>query len=203
MKDFWNERFSQKEYIYGELPNEYLKDKIHMLKPGKALFPAEGEGRNAVYTATLGWEVTAFDSSDAGKTKALQLAQKNHVTIRYELTDFEQADFQAESFDLLVLIYTHQPENKRKEYHRKLAQYIRPGGHLILEGFSKAHIKNQQENPQAGGPGDISMLYDLSELKEDFKGFEWIETLQTETILSEGNYHKGKADVVRIFATKK
>lgn len=74
--DFWDERYSRDEFIYGEQPNEYLKQKLAQLAPGKALFAAEGEGRNAVFAAKSGWIVSAFDQSEAGKTKAKLLAEK-------------------------------------------------------------------------------------------------------------------------------
>ena len=67
---FWDERFSAKEYIYGTEPNEYVKEQLAKLKPGRILFAAEGEGRNAVYAATKSWDVVAFDPSKAGKQKA-------------------------------------------------------------------------------------------------------------------------------------
>ena len=71
MKEMWNERYAQKTFAYGEEPNVFLKEQLIEIKPGKALFPAEGEGRNAVYTATLGWKVNAFDLSKEGKQKAI------------------------------------------------------------------------------------------------------------------------------------
>jgi hypothetical protein len=65
--DFWDQRYSQSDFVYGKKPNEYLKAKLVDLKPGRILFPAEGEGRNAIFAAKLGWDVFAFDSSIEGK----------------------------------------------------------------------------------------------------------------------------------------
>ncbi len=81
--DFWNERYSSDEYIFGANPNEYFKSKIAELKPGRILVPAAGEGRDAVYVATLGWEVMSFDLSEIGKAKALKLAVLQNVNIDY------------------------------------------------------------------------------------------------------------------------
>ena len=61
MKEFWNERYSQEAYAYGTEPNAFFKSRIDQLSPGKLLLPAEGEGRNAVYAATKGFEVSAYD----------------------------------------------------------------------------------------------------------------------------------------------
>lgn len=70
MKEFWNNRYAREEYFYGTMPNEYLKQKLAPLPAGTILFGAEGEGRNAVYAATQGWQVSAFDQSIRGKEEA-------------------------------------------------------------------------------------------------------------------------------------
>ena len=74
MKQFWDNRYAQEKWAYGKEPNTYIKEKLSLFKTGKVLFPAEGEGRNAVYAAKLGWEVSAFDYSFKGKEKADRLA---------------------------------------------------------------------------------------------------------------------------------
>lgn len=200
---FWDERYEQEQYVYGESPNEYLKNKLTGLQVGKALFPLEGEGRNAVFAAKMGWQSFAFDQSSEGKKKAELLAKKNGVQIEYVVSDVENISYPENSFDALVLIYAHFPLNERKRYHQKLGSYLKKGGILIIEGFSKNHIDLQKENPNVGGPKEVEMLYDLEELKSDFKGFDFIEAYQTETKLNEGLYHVGKAAVIRFLAIKK
>ena len=79
MKNFWDERYSNKEFVYGTLPNQFFKDQLDKLKPGKILMVGEGEGRNAVYAAKLGWQVDAIDSSNVAKEKAAKLAELNKV----------------------------------------------------------------------------------------------------------------------------
>lgn len=201
--NFWDERYGSEEFIYGKEPNEYFKEKIQELPIGKALFPAEGEGRNAVYAAKLGWKVSAFDQSKSAKKKALSLAEQSEVLIDYEVLNMDNCDYQSGTFDALTFIYAHFPVESRRNYHRQLTQYLRKDGHIILEAFSKKHTENQKQNPNAGGPGDIDMLYDLEELKEDFEGFEFLEAYETKTELSEGEHHKGNATVIRILAQKK
>jgi ubiquinone/menaquinone biosynthesis C-methylase UbiE len=203
MNDFWNERYSQEAYAYGETPNEYLKSKLASISTGKILFPAEGEGRNAVYAATLGWDVVAFDSSKEGKKKALSLAQKQAVSIDYLVEEISNIEFEDESFDAIALVFVHTPQLHRAAYHQKIASFLKSGGILILEGFSKAHARFQHENPLAGGPKDSAMLFDIEELKQDFSNFDIVEAHQTETNLHEGLYHQGKASVVRLFIIKK
>ena len=73
--DFWNERYAQKEFVYGTQPNTFFKEQLDKLDTGNILLPAEGEGRNAVFAASQGWDVLAFDISESGKKKAIQLAK--------------------------------------------------------------------------------------------------------------------------------
>ena len=100
MQDMWNQRFSAEEYYYGKAPNPYFKDRIGQLPPGSILMPAEGEGRNGVYAARLGWNVTAVDFSEAGRKKALELAKENNVTLEYLLGDIAAFDFGKEQYDV-------------------------------------------------------------------------------------------------------
>ena len=113
MKEFWDDRFSNEEYYYGREPNLFFKNAIDELKPGKLFLPGEGEGRNAIYAAKLGWDVLAVDYSMAGVTKAMKLAAENNVTIRYETSDLLR--YQAkESFDAIAVIFVHfQPDDRK------------------------------------------------------------------------------------------
>src|SRR6187401_2388274 len=89
----WDDRFSQEGFAYGEQPNNYLKEQLEKLNAGTILFPAEGEGRNAVFAAKLGWKVSAFDISAEGKNKALRLAQANNVTIDYQVGQLQVLNY--------------------------------------------------------------------------------------------------------------
>jgi cyclopropane fatty-acyl-phospholipid synthase-like methyltransferase len=203
MKTFWDERYQQENYVYGTEPNLFFKECISQLPAGKLLLPAEGEGRNAVFAAQHGWSVTAFDQSEAGKTKAMLLAAEKGVVITYDVLDIANMDYPSEKFDAAALIYVHFPDHVRQEYHRKIADKIKPGGSLILEAFCKNNLPYRTANPSVGGPDQLSMLFDLEALKQDFPGFLWEIAHETEIYLNEGNYHKGKAMVVRLFGIKK
>lgn len=194
---FWNERYAKEEFIYGTQPNVFIKEQLNKLHSGKILFPAEGEGRNAVHAATQGWGVVAFDISEKGREKALGLAKKNCVYIDYQHTDV--LDFQSDiKFDAICLCYAHFPAEIRKQVHHHLMQFLRPGGIVIFEGFAKAQL-----GKPSGGPKNLEMLFSLEEIKVEFPqlGFE---VLKEETIeLLEGNFHKGKAEVIRFVGIKK
>ena len=124
MKDKWNERYANEAYAYGEQANEYLKQCLIQFSPGKVLFPAEGEGRNAVFAAQMGWDVSAFDLSDEGQKKAMKLAEKKNATINYQVGDYKNMNFQKGEFDAIALIYAHFPAAVKSAIHKDLAEYL-------------------------------------------------------------------------------
>ena len=203
MKEKWDDRYGNKEFAYGEIPNNYLKEQLITIPVGKMLFPAEGEGRNSVYAATLGWTVFAFDLSVEGKKKAIQLAGKHHVEIKYEVGEFQSLTYQANQFDAIALIYAHFPADKKSSYHRILTTWLRPGGMLIFEAFSKRHLDYNSRNEQVGGPKDIDMLFSLDEIQSDFENFEILELMEQEIVLQEGLFHNGKGSVIRFTGRKR
>lgn len=200
--DRWNDRFSQKEYAYGMEPNIYLKEQLEKLSVGQILFPAEGEGRNAVFAAKLGWNVSAFDISDEGRNKALLLAEANHVSIDYKVGKLDTLQYTEEQFDAIALIYAHFPAEIKSTYHKALTQYLRKGGIVIFEAFSKKHIEYQQQNENVGGPKDLASLFSIDEIKADFANCKFIELEEKEIELNEGLYHNGKGSVIRFVAVK-
>lgn len=198
MKTFWNDRYSEKDYAYGEEPNAFFADLIGKLPAGNLILPAEGEGRNAVYAASLGWKVNAFDSSDAGKTKAILLADKKGVTIDYIVDDAVSIFYDDNSADVIAFIFAHFPPAVRKQIHHKAIQWLKPGGKIILEAFNPNQLNNS-----SGGPKDVSMLYTEEMIRNDFEGLD-IEIIQSvRTRLNEGKYHKGIADTIQFAGTKK
>jgi len=201
--DRWNDRFGKEEYAYGEEPNLYLKEQLEKLKPGRILFPAEGEGRNAVFAARLGWSVSAFDISQEGKKKALRLASAHQVHIDYQLGELQNLPYEPEQFDAMGLIYAHFPAGIKSSYHRQLDRYLRTGGTVIFEAFSKKHAGYLAKNEKVGGPKDVEMLFSIEELQADFKNYEIIELAELEIELSEGSFHVGLGSVIRFTGRKK
>lgn len=201
--DIWEERYSAQEFAYGKEPNVYLQERLQGLKPGKILFPADGEGRNSVYAASLGWEAFAFDLSAAGRNKALQLAESRNVKINYQVGDFTELGYKPEEFDAIALIYAHFPSAIKSTYHKKLSSYLKKGGTLIFEAFSKSHIAYNSKNPAVGGPRDLATLFSVEEIHSDFHDFEIIELAEKEVELNEGVYHIGLGSVIRFTGIKK
>jgi SAM-dependent methyltransferase len=198
MKESWDERYSTSEYIYGVTPNMFFKKFIDYNQPGRILIPADGEGRNSVYAAQKGWEVTAFDYSSKAREKALNLAKINNVIIDYHLMDFAEYKPDGELFDFIALIFVHIPVENRAEYHHKIINSLKSGGLICLEAFTKEQI-----NYTSGGPKILDLLYSKELLLEDFKELEILLLEERSIIISEGNLHEGEAKVIDLIARKK
>lgn len=199
----WDERYKKEEFAYGMAPNNYLKEQLEKLVPGNILFGAEGEGRNAVFAAQKGWNVSAFDISTEGRNKATRLAEVNNVKIDYRLGLLETLHFAEDEFDAIALIYAHFPAGIKSVYHKTLSRYLRKGGILIFEAFSKRHLEYLERNENVGGPKDINMLFSTEEIKNDFPDYEIIELTESEIELSEGLFHNGTGSVIRFTGRKK
>lgn len=197
MKQFWNERYAEKEFAYGKEPNQFLKEYVHLLPLGKILFVAEGEGRNAVFVAQNGFEVVAFDYSESAKSKALTLAKEQNVQIDYIVSDVMDVSFEPESFDAIVFIFAHFPAVIRKQAHQKLVSFLKPGGKIIFEAFEKNQLQFT-----SGGPKELAMLFSEDEVKNEFLSinFNFLETVII--ALEEGPFHQGKGAVIRFIGTK-
>jgi ubiquinone/menaquinone biosynthesis C-methylase UbiE len=197
MKEIWESRYAEDEYIYGTEPNRFFKEFIDANSPCKILLPAEGEGRNAVYAALKGWEVVAFDQSEQARIKALKLAEKNHVTIDYTVKDIFDFNYPEESFDAIGLIYLHLPSEIKKPALNKLFSFLKPEGKVIMEVFHKEQLKNT-----SGGPKIEDLLYDIEELEDIFLQFNFSKFEKYNILLDEGKLHQGNAEVIRIEAMK-
>lgn len=197
MENLWDQRYASDSYIYGTEPNDWFVEKLKIMKKGRLLLPAEGEGRNAVWAAGEGWDVTAFDQSPEAKTKALRLADEKSVNIEYLVKDLRCFRGEENSYDVIALIYVHMPSDFRTKVHNELMKLLKPGGCLIFEAFSKAQLPNS-----SGGPKNIDLLYDADELKSDFSTLKLLEFHNVRVHLEEGEFHKGIANVIRIFARK-
>jgi 2-polyprenyl-3-methyl-5-hydroxy-6-metoxy-1,4-benzoquinol methylase len=197
MDNFWDNRYSTDEFVYGKEPNAFFKSVISTIPPGKLLVPAAGEGRDAVYAAGLGWKVFAFDQSVIARQKALRYAKEENVDIQYETKTITDFDFTVDTYDAIALTYFHLPLPTREIFHRNLQATLNQNGLIILEAFNPKQIGNT-----SGGPADISMLMTVDSLRREFSGLHIEECVEEQIILSEGNGHSGKADVVRFIGKK-
>lgn len=199
----WDERYKEEQFAYGKEPNLFFKEWLGKYTPGAILMPAEGEGRNGVYAAEQGWQVTAFDQSVEGRAKALLLAEERGVSIEYVVGDLEVLDFDKERFDAIGLIYAHVDGDKKAAFHKKLDTCLKPGGVVIFEAFSKTHVQYNSADPKVGGPKDVDMLYSIDDITTCFGNYEVLLLEESEVVLNEGVYHNGKGAVVRFVGRKK
>jgi SAM-dependent methyltransferase len=203
MHQKWDERYQEPGFAYGKTPNVFFAAWLPRFKPGAILMPADGEGRNGVFAAQLGWQVTACDLSIEGQSKALQLAAEKGVTLEYQVGDMEQLHFENASFDAMALIYAHFPGDRKSAIHRQLDNYIKPGGILIFEAFSKQHLDYVLRNPAVGGPRDIATLFSKEELLADFNNYEVLLLEDVAIDLQEGKYHNGQGSVIRFVGRRR
>ena len=197
MQEQWNKRYSETNYLYGKEPNLFLKEQIEKLNPGKLLLLGEGDGRNSVFAAKLGWRVDAFDFSQSAKEKALKYAEKENVSINYYVQDLETAELKENNYDAVGIIFLHLPEDLREIVHHKALKSLKPNGVVIIEVFEKEQLKYG-----SGGPKDIDMLYSLEDIYTDFSELNVQKFTKERIILKEGPLHSGPAAVIRFLAQK-
>ncbi len=196
-KEHWNDRYSNDEFIYGKEPNKFFEEELNKLNLGKILMLGEGEGRNAVYAASLGWSVDAVDQSEAGKVKAMQLSSERKVKINYYVEDLYSYTPEQNHYDAAVFIFLHLEERLRSIVFKKAIDSLKPGGKIILEVFEKNQIKYD-----SGGPKDEELLYSLEDISEELIELNFEKFSKEIVILDEGKYHQGKASVIRFVGEK-
>jgi SAM-dependent methyltransferase len=198
MQEFWNERYQHPEFVYGTEPNTYFKQQLDGLKPGSLILPADGEGRNAVYAASLGWDVTAVDYSIEAHKKALSLAAQNQVNITYHVSDLAAFNFGTAVYDAAAFIYVHLPRSIIEEVYQNVIASLKPGAPVMVEVYSV-----NQLGRDSGGPKDIRVLYTENRLRELLAGTNIQALGEHEIELHEGAHHVGKAMVLRALAIRR
>jgi SAM-dependent methyltransferase len=194
----WNEKYQGKDYFYGTEPNDFLSSIASTwTTPKKILCIAEGEGRNAVFLARLGHQVSAIDSSSVARDKALALAEANNLHIDYQLADLNEFDFGIEQWDVIVSIFCHLPATLRQKVHQGVEAGLVTDGLFIMEAYNP-----KQLDFATGGPKDINLLYNLDTIKQDFTKLDWQQCQSIERFIHEGQGHNGKSAVIQIVAQK-
>lgn len=193
----WDVRYATEEFVYGTTPNDFLKASAHLLPPGQILCLAEGEGRNSVFLAGLGYRVTAVDSSAVGLAKAQQLARTSGVALETLVADLADYRITPNFWDGVVSIFCHVPAGIRRALHQDIVAGLKPGGVLILE----AYTPNQLEH-RTGGPPNPALLMNLVELQSELAGLEFLHAVEVEREIIEGSLHTGLGAVVQVVARK-
>jgi hypothetical protein len=193
----WDERYSVDEYVYGTEPNGFLADHAEMLS-GPVLSLAEGEGRNAVFLASLGLAVHAVDGSDVGLKKARKLATTKGVEIQTEVADLAAFEPEAGRYGAVISISAHLPSVIRTRLYPLVESCLLPGGIILLEAYSEAQIERD-----TGGPKDLDMLMSIEKIEREFPNCEPVLLQEIEREVREGSYHTGMASVVQYIGRKR
>jgi SAM-dependent methyltransferase len=193
----WDERYSEPGFAYGTAPNEFIAAMAERLPPGRILSLAEGEGRNAVYLAAKGYQVTGVDGSEVGLRKAAQLAAERGVAVTLIHADLSTFEIVPEQWDGIVACYCHLPPALRIPLHRAAVRGLKSGGVFLLEAFSKEQLAYG-----TGGPQELDMLMSLDELQEELAGLTFVHAVRKERDVREGSKHSGLASVVQLLGIK-
>ena len=194
IKERWDERYDRDMYIYGKAPTAFLKAKIKVIKKGKALVLAMGEGRNAVYLAENGFDVTGVDISEVAIEKCKKLAGERNTTLNTVVADLTNYDMGKAQYDLVTNFYYYDPS-----IFPQVIEALKPGGMFILEQFSVDHLKYRETS--RFGPRNPDYLVKPNELLVHFKSLRILYYEDTVVALDEG-MHKGTAAVIRLIAQK-
>lgn len=195
---FWNERYNRAEFVYGTEPNDFLRAEAGRIKPaGRVLCLAEGEGRNAVYLARQGLQVTGVDGSQEGLKKLDKLAAENKVTIETVCADLADFDMGVAQWDAIVSVWCHLPQPLRRQVHAQCVRALKHSGVLLLEAYTPHQLQFK-----TGGPQVVEMMMTADALREEFSGLDFLLLHEIEREIHEGPGHGGKSAVVQVVARK-
>lgn len=196
-RSFWDQRFAAPEYIFGTEPNRFLVSQAHRLQPGmRVLDVACGEGRNTVWLAGQGCQVTAFDLSPIALAKARSLAEQRAVAVDFLESSVDDWRWEPGAFDAVVCIFIQFAEQaQRARLFDGLHRALSPGGLVLLQGYTPAQLAYR-----TGGPGQLSHMYTAGMLREAFSRLDILELREHEAELSEGSKHVGRSALVDLVA---
>jgi Methyltransferase domain len=193
----WNERYSQAEYVYGKNPNDFLVEVVQQIPKGRVLCLADGEGRNGVYLAQQGCQVTTVDASPIGLEKAQKLAAERSVSIETVVADLAEFPIQPDAWDAIVSIFCHLPPTIRAHVHRQVVTGLRSGGVFVLEAYTPRQLAFK-----TGGPPTAELTMELATLQQELKGLAFNHAVELERDIQEGLFHRGRSAVVQVVAVK-
>lgn len=194
----WNERYQREEYVYGMSPNIFLQASLLAIPKGKVLSLAEGEGRNAVFLAQQGYDVTAVDASIVGIEKAKRLADKKRVTVNFIHADLAQFDIGQNCWNAIISIFCPLPPSIRQTLHQKVSRGLKQGGVFVLEAY-----RPEQLTFGSGGGNDVDVMQTASSLTAELPELAFSHLCELEREVIEGIFHTGTGAVVQAIAIKK
>jgi len=196
---FWDGRYGDESYLFGERPNAFLERQADRLQPGMTVLAvADGEGRNGVWLARQGLKVTSTDISPKAVAKAWALAARHGVEVDAQLADLEAWDWPVEAFDVVVGVFIQfAPPAMRDRLFTRMKQALKPGGLLLLEGY-----RPEQLAYGTGGPGQVENLYTEALLREAFSDMAVVELASYDAGITEGSGHSGLSALIDLVAIR-
>ncbi len=193
----WDDRYGQPGFAYGTEPNDWLAAQAALIPKGRVLSVADGEGRNGVFLASLGHDVTSVDASPVGLAKASALAAARGVPLTTVVADLAEFEIEPIAWQGIVSIFCHLPAPLRRRVHAQVVRGLAPGGVFILEAYTVAQLKRG-----TGGPKAAELLPSLDDLRAELEGLELVHAAEREREVHEGAFHDGPSDVVQVVARK-
>ena len=195
----WQARYATPDYIFGSEPNEFLARCGPLLpRNGKVLAVADGEGRNGVWLARQGLDVTSIDFSPIAQEKARALAKDNRVAVTFIEADVHAWAYPAEAFDVVVEIFTQfSTPAERAPKWAGMRRALKRGGLLIVQGYTP-----KQLDYGTGGPKQVENLYTRAMLERAFGDLDDVQIVEEERELREGTAHSGMSAVIGLTARK-
>ena len=166
-REQWDERYRADELVWKAGPNRFLVEEVADLAPGRALDLACGEGRNALWLAQRGWQVTAVDFSAVGLQKARRLASERELELILVEADVLEWEPPEASFDLVIVMYLHLPASARRRVMRAATRGLAPGATLLVVGHDATNLTEG-----VGGPQDPAVLFSPEDIVGDLPGLE-------------------------------
>lgn len=198
MVHFWDERYGAESFYYGTEPNDFLKENAKRIPPqGRVLCLAEGEGRNAVFLASLGFQVTAVDGSAVGLKKLKELAEARGVCVETQVSDLADYVIQPESWDAVVSIWCHLPEKLRKQVHAQAVRGLKKNGVWLSEAYHP-----RQLHYKTGGPSSADLMVTSEILKKELGELKFEILREMDREIQEGQGHSGISAVVQCVGVK-
>lgn len=199
-REFWNQRFSREDYLFGTEPNVFLASQSGLLVSGqRALSLADGEGRNSVWLAAQGLEVDALEISPVAVDKARALAAGRGVAPSFHTGDLREWDMGEARYDIVAAIFIQfLSPAERPAVFARIVRALRPGGHLILQGYTPKQVEFA-----TGGPPDAANMYTAELLREWFGDWDIEHLREHESFISEGTHHHGISALIDLVATKR
>ena len=173
----WNRRYDTVDLLWSAEPNQFLVMEAEDMAQGRALDLGCGEGRNAVWLAQRGWDVTAVDFSDVGLAKGRRLAQSRTVDVTWVQADLREYQPQAGGYDLVIVLYLHLPDRDRKRVHKAGARALGKGGTLLVVGHDRTNLTHG-----SGGPQDPAILFSPQDVVDDVAGVPGVSIVQAERV---------------------